>query len=123
MARHDKSILVVDDDAEVLSVLDLILQHCGFDVTTAGGPADALSTITSGRAIDLLLTDVMMPGPLDGFGLARAAKTHLPRLEVIYISGWIENAPRQELLLGPLLRKPSDPETICKAARQLLGVS
>jgi hypothetical protein len=59
---------------------------------------------------------------IDGFGLARVAKTHLPRLEVIYISGWIENAPRQEQLLGPLLRKPSDPETICKAARQLLGV-
>ena len=123
MARPGKSILVVDDDTDVLHMVGEILKRDGFDVDLASGPKEALAAIASGRAFDLLLSDIRMPGPLDGFGLARAAKRELPLLEVIYISGWVENLPEEPYVLGPLLGKPVHPQILCRAVRQILKVS
>jgi CheY-like chemotaxis protein len=123
VARPGKSILVVDDDTDVLHMVGEILKRDGFDVDLASGPKEALAAIASGRAFDLLLSDIRMPGPLDGFGLARAAKRELPLLEVIYISGWVENLPEEPYVLGPLLGKPVHPQILCRAVRQILKVS
>jgi CheY-like chemotaxis protein len=123
VAAHRKSILVVDDDRDVLDMVGQILRNDGFAVDLASGPGAALAAIAAGRPVDLLLTDVRMPGPLDGFGLARAAKQHLADLEVIYISGWVENLPEESYVLGPLLGKPVHPQVLCRAVRQLLKVA
>jgi CheY-like chemotaxis protein len=124
VARHDKSILVVDDDLQVLEVMSHILRTDGFDVASAGGSGDALSTVVAGGRFDLLVTDVRMPGSLDGFGVARALRRHLPRIEVIYVSGWVETLPKlDDYVLGPLLSKPVRPDALCRAARQILRVA
>jgi CheY-like chemotaxis protein len=116
-----RSILLVDDDEEVLAyVSDLLTDH-GYEVIPAASPATALAIIGAGRKIDLLLTDVRMPGSLDGFALARAAKAQLPDLGVVYVSGWIETLPAlDDYVLGPLLTKPFRTEMLVRAIEQSL---
>jgi CheY-like chemotaxis protein len=120
VAQHAKSVLIVDDDRDVLEVMASILAEAGFDVAQAPGGMEAMSTIIAGKGFDLLLTDVRMPGSFDGFTLARAARRHLPDLAVIYVSGWIEILPDSEHVLGPLLTKPVLPATLCRTVEQML---
>lgn len=83
-------LLVVDDDPQMLDMLCLMLQR-NHRVTRAGSATAALAILESGAAIDLLLTDVVMPG-VSGFGLARLARQRRPRLKVLYLSGVSETA-------------------------------
>jgi DNA-binding response OmpR family regulator len=81
-----KRILVVDDDENILSLERTILEQKGFDVTTAGGGAEALKILDTG-AFDLVLLDVMMP-EVDGFTVCRRIKED-PRtkeLPVIFLT-------------------------------------
>ena len=79
-------VLVVDDDANTIGVLCATLARAGHSVDRASSGHEALKIIEKGGAIDLLLTDVKMPG-IDGFGLARTARVSRPGLRVVYISG------------------------------------
>ena|SRR5438552_115967 len=76
--RMPKRILVVDDDENILNLERTILEQKGFEVTTAGGGAEALQ-ILAGHAFDLVLLDVMMP-EVDGFMVCRKIKED-PRLK------------------------------------------
>ncbi len=75
-----KRILVVDDDENILSLERTILEQKGFDVTTAGGGAEALKLLAD-LTFDLVLLDVMMP-EVDGFTVCRKIKED-PRLKEI----------------------------------------
>jgi DNA-binding response OmpR family regulator len=75
-----KRILVVDDDENILNLERTILEQKGFDVTSAGGGADALRVL-AGATFDLVLLDVMMP-EVDGFTVCRKIKDD-PRLKDI----------------------------------------
>ena len=123
MARPGKSILLVDDDVDVLEMFGAILAKEGFAVRPAGNGNAAIAAIDAGAGFDLLITDIRMPGAFDGFALARAARKRLPALQVIYISGWVETLPARDYVLGPLLCKPLRPATLCLAARQVLGLT
>ena len=81
-------ILVVDDDADVLKLVNLILTSRGYDVVTASGAENAISkTSKLSRSPDLLLTDVVMPG-LSGPMLAdRLTESH-PEMRVLFMSGY-----------------------------------
>jgi hypothetical protein len=61
VAQHGKSVLIVDDDLDVLEVMSNVLADAGFDVAQAAGGMEAMSTIVAGKGFDLLLTDVRMP--------------------------------------------------------------
>jgi CheY-like chemotaxis protein len=123
VAERDKSILVVDDEPDVLDVLVGLLASEAYTVLAANGSAEALALIAR-KCVDLLLTDVRMPGDLDGFGLARAAKARCPGLEVIYVSGWVQHPPKRgEFVLGPLLNKPLLPEMLARTVRQVLKLN
>jgi CheY-like chemotaxis protein len=91
---------------------------------SAGSGNEALAILRSGCSADLLLTDIRMPGGMDGFALATAAKHLLPTLEMIYVSGWVEILPHQgSYPTGPLLTKPVRAEMLCRAAAQMLKLS
>jgi CheY-like chemotaxis protein len=104
-------------------MLGTIIGADGFDVTTAIDGTVALAIVGNGQALDLFLTDIRMPSPLDGFALAKLLRRRLPTLQVIYISGWVENLPDRGYVLGPLLRKPIRSETLCTAVRQILKIT
>lgn len=86
------TILVVEDDAIVRATAVETLQELGFTVLQATNADHALAVVESGVKIDLLFTDVVMPGTLRSPELARRAKQILPDLGVLFTSGYTENA-------------------------------
>jgi len=85
--RH--SVLVVDDDDLVRSGATRSLVRLGYGALPANGPDQALALLRSGRhRIDLLFTDVRMPGAVDGFELARIVREEFPRIAILVTTGY-----------------------------------
>jgi signal transduction histidine kinase len=90
--RGDESILIVEDDALVREYVVTQISRLGYDTLAAGNAAEALAIIDGGEHIDLLFTDVIMPGGMNGRQLAIEARKRRPGLRVLYTSGYTENA-------------------------------
>lgn len=106
------ALLVVDDDTEVLEAVCAVLAGMGHSVERAAGGIPALD-ILDGKHIDLLLTDVMMPG-LHGFNLARMAVLRQPEIKVLYFTGYTEYTIERDegQKFGKLLHKPLTPDEL-----------
>ena len=87
-----ETILVAEDDEDVRETVVELLGEMGYRVLKANDAASAMAIISSGMPIDLLFTDVVMPGPLRSPDLARKAREMLPHLAVLFTSGYTENA-------------------------------
>jgi CheY-like chemotaxis protein len=87
-----ETILVVEDDPNVRTTAVDMLTQLGYRVLKAADAQSALSVLESGVHVDLLFSDVVMPGPMRSVDLARRAKEMLPGLEVLFTSGYTENA-------------------------------
>jgi CheY-like chemotaxis protein len=90
--RGDESILIVEDDALVREYVVAQIRRLGYETLAARNAAEALETIDGPRRIDLLFTDVIMPGRMNGRQLATEACKRRPGLKVLYTSGYTENA-------------------------------
>ena len=88
----DESILIVEDDALVREYVMTQIGRFGYHTMAAGNAAEALAIIDGPEHVDLLFTDVIMPGGLNGRQLATEAQKRRPRLKVLYTSGYTENA-------------------------------
>jgi PAS domain S-box-containing protein len=118
-----ETLLVVEDDPEVRATAVELLTELGYHVLKASDGVSALAVLQSGIPIDLLFTDVVMPGPLRSPELARQARALLPDLEVLFTSGYTENAIVHGGRLDPgvhLLSKPYRREDLARKVRQLL---
>lgn len=91
-ADGDETILVVDDEPLVRMLAVEELQDLGYSVIEAEDAPSALRLLNSNRQISLLITDVGLPGGMNGRQLADAARTNRPDLEVLFITGYAENA-------------------------------
>lgn len=114
-------ILVVEDEFLIRLSLTEALVDAGFAVTDAETADVALQLVQSG-SFDLLITDIQLPGTMNGTDLARAARTRQPALPIIYMSGRpAEHSPvsPHDLYIG----KPYAPEDLCRAAQRLLGTA
>jgi CheY-like chemotaxis protein len=89
-----KSALVVDDDAEVRTIAVTLLTELGLDVIEASGADEAVQILRQARTIDLLLSDVVMPGETNGFDLAEYVLENFPDMKVILLTDFAENAAR-----------------------------
>jgi signal transduction histidine kinase/DNA-binding response OmpR family regulator len=119
-----ETVLVVEDDEDVRETAVGLLAELGYRVLKAKDAASALNVIESGVPIDLLFTDVVMPGPLRSPELARKAKERLPNLAVLFTSGYTENAIVHGGRLDPgveLLGKPYTREQMARKVRHVLG--
>ena len=82
------TILVVEDEFLIRAMLSDYLQECGFKVLEASSADEAVGIIENvDVVIDLVLTDIRMPGAMDGFGLAQWVRTNQPNMPVILASG------------------------------------
>jgi CheY-like chemotaxis protein len=90
--RGDKSILIVEDDALVREYVVTQIKSFGYATVSASNAAEALAIIDGPERIDLLFTDVIMPGGMNGRQLAIEALTRRQGLKVLYTSGYTENA-------------------------------
>ncbi len=96
-----ETILVVEDDPDVRDYASRVLEDCGYTVLTAEDGATALSMLGDGVRIDVLFTDIVMPG-IDGIEVARRAVEQMPGLKVLFASGYTAGfGPVQHLLKKP----------------------
>ncbi|MCT4558926.1 MAG: response regulator [Pelagimonas sp.] len=108
-----KHILIAEDEPEVLRVLSAMLTTAGFRVTAAGSGDQAKSLFGNGAGFDLLLTDIVMPGRLQGTSLAHEIKQITPDLPVVFMSGYASKATVEGVelstadirLMKPVMRK------------------
>ncbi|MBO3761104.1 PAS domain-containing protein [Ciceribacter sp. L1K22] len=119
-----ETVLVVEDDPPVRETVVAMLADLGYRVLQAVDAASALIVIESGIPIDLLFTDVVMPGKLKSPEMARKAKERLPNLAVLFTSGYTENSIVHGGRLDPgveLLSKPYTREALARKIRHVLA--
>jgi CheY-like chemotaxis protein len=88
----DEQILVIDDEATIRMLIAEVLQENGYGVLEAGDGPAGLRILQSDARIDLLITDVGLPGGMNGRQVADAARVTRPDLRVLFITGYAENA-------------------------------
>ncbi|ATB36595.1 hybrid sensor histidine kinase/response regulator [Cystobacter fuscus] len=119
-----ETILVVEDDPEVRTTVVEMVSELGYRVLKAVDAQSALVILQSGVPIELLFTDVVMPGPVRSPELAKQAKALHPDIEVLFTSGYTENAIVHGGRLDPgvqLLSKPYSRDDLARKLRQLLN--
>ena len=123
-ARSGKTVLVVDDEPSVRMLVTEVLEELGYiSVEASDGPA-GLRMLQSDMRIDLLITDVGLPGGINGRQLADAARTTRPDLRVLFITGYAENAIIGNGQLEPnmgVLTKPFVMETLARRIIEMSG--
>ncbi len=119
-----ETILVAEDDKGVRDTVIETLTDLGYRVLQAPDANSALAIVESGIPIDLLFTDVVMPGPMKSTELARRAVERLPSLSVLFTSGYTENSIVHEGRLDEgveLLSKPYSLEQLARKVRHQLA--
>jgi two-component system, cell cycle sensor histidine kinase and response regulator CckA len=123
LADGSETVLVVEDESAVRSFTRMVLQRSGYRVIEASNGEEALSRSRAHRGeIQLLVTDMVMPG-MGGRQVAEALERQRPRVRVLYLSGYTENAIAQRGALGselPFLQKPFTMEALLRKVRQVL---
>jgi PAS domain S-box-containing protein len=118
-----ETVLIVDDEATVRMLVTEVLAENAYRVLEAHDGASAMRIIDSGQQIDLLITDVGLPGNMNGRQIADAARTKLPGLRVLFITGYAENAALSNVYLESgmeLLTKPFPMTTLAHRVRHML---
>lgn len=118
------TVIVVEDDFLVRLAIADYLRECGFGVIECSSASEAVSVFKSTSFhVDVVFTDVQMPGNLDGFGLAQWIRTNKPDVKVICTSGVARKAEDAVALCGdgPLIRKPYVHADIERRIRELLA--
>ncbi|SCX29592.1 Blue-light-activated protein [Agrobacterium sp. DSM 25558] len=124
VAGGTETVLVVEDDDAVRETVVALLSDLGYRVLKAVDATSALIVIESGIPIDMLFTDVVMPGKLKSPELARKAKERLPNIAVLFTSGYTENSIVHGGKLDTgvdLLSKPYTREALARKFRSILG--
>ena len=120
MSSRPHSILVVDDDDDVRELAIMILEEFGYRVTEAADGEAGLRALEADPGIELLFTDIVMPG-LDGVALADRAKELHPEIKVLYATGFadrIRSLREGGGLHGKVLAKPYRPQQLIAEVRR-----
>jgi DNA-binding NtrC family response regulator len=117
-------ILLVDDERDILELAAGALREAGYRVQPAANGDIALVLIEQGVPFRLLVTDIVMPGLLDGYALARRARELCPALRVIYSTGFSNVAAIRSTgaPLGETLRKPWKPSELLHLVGKVLPI-
>ncbi|KQN71973.1 histidine kinase [Sphingomonas sp. Leaf62] len=121
--RGDETVLVVEDQPDIGDLAESILNDVGYRVVRAGNGPEAIDILDMGTAIDLLFTDLIMPGGMNGVMLAREAKRQRPRLKVLLTTGYAEASIERVDARGTefdLIGKPYKRADLIARIRQVL---
>jgi CheY-like chemotaxis protein len=122
MSPAAPTILVAEDQPDVLDLACEFLGGLGYRVLRAASGDDALAVLAADGAVDLLFTDIVMPGQLDGLALAKAASALRPDLKVLYTTGYAQQFKPDSLGSDVrILPKPYRPSQLRAAIERLFG--
>ena len=119
-----ETILVVDDEVLIRMAIAEYLRDCGYRVVEAANGDEAVEVLTAADCdVDLILSDVQMPGSLDGFGLARWVRENLSGTDIILTSGYDRAAQEAKELchVKEVIPKPYDFEGLADRIKQALA--
>jgi CheY-like chemotaxis protein len=115
----DETVLVVEDDADVRATAVVALRSLGYEVLEAGNAVEALAVLESRPDVDLLFSDVTLPGGIHGPDLARRARDRSPELKVLFTSGFSESVIIHRGVLDGTLPLIAKPYAIADLARRV----
>jgi PAS domain S-box-containing protein len=119
-ARVRPAVLIVDDSAEVAEVTSALFEHLGYDTFYRESAEAALKLLADGARIDLVFSDIVMPGAIDGVGLASEIRSHYPHLPVLLTTGYSDATHAVPADLR-ILRKPFDSEALKGFIQEAIG--
>jgi PAS domain S-box-containing protein len=124
-ARPGETILLVEDNDEVRHLGVAALESLGYRVLQAGDGTSALRMLDNGAAerVDLLFTDVVLPGGMTGQALAAAANARRPELPVLFASGYASDTNKENLPDGELLDKPYSLDILAQRCRRAIDAA
>ncbi len=120
---HGETVLVIDDEASVRSLIVDVLADGGYHVIEAADGPSGLKVLQSDLRIDLLITDVGLPGGMNGRQVADAGRVGRPKLKILFITGYAENAIIGNGLLEHdmhVITKPFGIEAIVSKVREMI---
>ena len=115
--------MLVEDDEGVRELAATFLHDLGYALLEAKNAQQALAILEEGRPIDLLFTDIVMPGGMNGLELSHEALRRRPAMKVLYTSGYMENTLVHDGKLDDgiqLITKPYTKETLARQIRRVL---
>jgi len=118
--RGNATILVVEDNIAVGEVSVMLLEQLGYTVKQVERPAAALELLSQDNDVDLVFSDIVMPGDMDGLTLARTLRDRFPDLPVMLATGYSSAAERVGSEF-PIIRKPYDYNTLGFAVKMALA--
>jgi len=124
LTTRNETILVVDDNAEMLRLVVRQLASLGYRTIEAANGPDALGVVERGAHIDLLFTDIVMPGGMSGIQLAEAARKQRPGLSVLFTSGFPAEATQRTFALSAserIISKPYRKQDLAREIRKALS--
>jgi PAS domain S-box-containing protein len=110
-------VLLVEDDMEVAALAREMLSHLGFNVIHAASPSAALGALANARSVDVVFSDMMMPGGMSGLELAREIRRRHPRMPIVLTTGYSEAAAGMENGEFEIILKPYSLESLLLALR------
>jgi signal transduction histidine kinase/CheY-like chemotaxis protein len=125
-AMHGESVLVVDDESTIRMLVTDVLEELGYRPIEANNGSSALEVLRSSERVDLLVTDVGLPGGMNGRQLADAGRALRPGMKVLFITGYAENAVVGNGQLEPgmhVLTKPFAVSGLATRIKELIGGS
>jgi CheY-like chemotaxis protein len=115
--ERQPTILVVEDEILLSDIITEELEEAGYHVLSALTGEEALAFLSADEPIDLLFTDIRLPGGLDGWRLAEAARQLRPGLPVIYVTGYSVDQPRK-VSGSRFMTKPYRPAMVIRAIEE-----
>ena len=113
------TILVVEDNAEVADITASLVEQLGYQTLRAENATEALNRLRRGDKVDLVLSDVVMPGGMNGIALAQEIGNHYPRIPVVLTSGYNDVVQTAQNRFA-ILRKPFQLSALDKSIREAL---
>ena len=123
-ASAGETILLVEDEGDIRRLLVEVLEDAGYNVIAKADGASAAQVLSSDVSLDLLLSDVGLPGGMNGRQLADTARLSRPTLQVLFLTGYAENAASWSAQLKPgmhVMTKPFDIEALMARVREVIG--
>jgi PAS domain S-box-containing protein len=121
-AEQGETVLVVDDEPTVRMLVTEVLEDLGYAAIEAADGASGLKVLQSDVRIDMLITDVGLPGGMNGRQMADAGRVHRPDLKVLFITGYAENAALNHGHLGPGMQVMTKPFALEALATRIRGI-